>query len=150
MYDQSLQFDFGPTSSQAEGDSLRVAAKYDQDCTLLNRDPENYEGCSQYFPEKWTVDQAYIGDMIQEGVVEVPQVMGVIGYEGIFMTKFTAEQEPSFLNYFGLAGEGNRQKMAETFLTPWTGGRIVKQSRIPTVQFLTAWLNVHPTTTRTL
>jgi hypothetical protein len=51
-------------------------------------------------------------------IVEPPQGLGVLGQEGWFIPKFTAERDASLLSYIGMQGEENRRKMAERFLRP--------------------------------
>jgi hypothetical protein len=46
--------------------------------------------------------------------------LGVLGQESWFVTKFTADEEPSLVSYHGLKGESNRQKLAELFPRPAT------------------------------
>ena len=38
------------------------------------------------------------------------------------VTRFSVERDPSLANYFGLGGEANREKLAETFKRPTTWG----------------------------
>lgn len=46
--------------------------------------------------------------------------MGVIGEEHWFIPKFTAGRDNSLLSYMGLAGEQNREKLADRFHRPTT------------------------------
>ena len=54
------------------------------------------------------------------GVIEPSEPLGVIGKFSWFVPKFTAIRDPTLVSYFGLRGEENRMKLANTFLRPTT------------------------------
>lgn len=120
MYDREGRYDFGPTSDAIVASSFRNAAKYNQDCTLASRESDNYEPCAHHYPEVWNADQGWMQQGIDENALEFPYALGVVGHDGIYVTKQTVQQEPSILSYFGLQGQENRRKVAELFPRPFT------------------------------
>jgi hypothetical protein len=61
-----------------------------------------------------------VKDAIREGLLEVPQTLGMVGQENWYITKFAALQDATLDSYIGLQGEENRRKLAETFKRPTT------------------------------
>ena len=121
-------------------DALRKSAQESADCTIYrtsspssttdtvhnnNTTQQQYASCSHIVPELWTAQDAL--DLYQEGVAEAPQSLGVIGVQGWFLPKFTAQRDSSLSSYVGLQGESNRRKLAETFLRPTTWGEYCSQ-----------------------
>lgn len=54
------------------------------------------------------------------GTLEQRGTLGVLGEEAWFVTKFTAQEDPSLTSYLGLQGDHQRQKLADLFLRPTT------------------------------
>jgi hypothetical protein len=52
--------------------------------------------------------------LVEEDVIERPSHLGVLGDGAWFMPRFTAEKYPSLSSVYGVMGEGNRQKLADT------------------------------------
>jgi len=77
---------------------------------------KSYQSCSHFFPEIWSMN--FELDYVKEGVIENPSSSGLLGEDGWFIPKHTAERDPSLLSIFGLQREVNRQKLAERFLRP--------------------------------
>lgn len=48
--------------------------------------------------------------------------VGFLGRIGFYVPKYTVERDSSLISYFGLKGEANRAKLAETFKTPTSWG----------------------------
>ena len=78
FYDSDAPFDYG-TSLDLE--SLSRAAEL-VDCRLANRDPAAYDYCAHFVPETWAANEAGVVERVRNGVIEVPQAMGVVGQEG--------------------------------------------------------------------
>jgi 7 transmembrane sweet-taste receptor of 3 GCPR len=96
------------------------------DCRLANRGVDSvtgdydYQYCAHFIPELWDADSQWLTDMVLKGTAEPPQGVGILGKNTWFVTKFTAVADPTVDSYYGLAGEQNRRKLAETFLRPTT------------------------------
>ena len=120
--------DFGYGTANDWGAIKTANEAPNSDCTLLQKQnhqqlqsDEEYVSCGHVIPEFWPTNRnEVLWDNHREGVVDAPEGLGTIGQQGIFVTKFTAEAEPTLLNLLGIAGEANRRKMAETFLRPTT------------------------------
>lgn len=126
FYSPTNDFGYGISN---DFDAIRTANKAPHsDCTLLQKQnqqqlqsDEDYVACGHVIPEFWASNRVSdLWDNHREGVVDAPEGLGAIGQQGIFVTKFTAEAEPTLLNLLGIAGEANRRKLAETFLRPMT------------------------------
>lgn len=92
------------------------------DCRKLKvqKEGEDYQSCAHIMPEVWYGHEPEISALLQEGTIERPGLCGTLGYQGLFIPRFTAEKDTSLLSYLGLVGEENRQKLAGTFLRPTT------------------------------
>ena len=55
--------------------------------------------------------------MQEMGMIERPQALGAVGDEGLYVTKFTVEEDPSLMSYLGLQ---DRAKIAQLFPRPLT------------------------------
>lgn len=88
---------------------------------------EAYQGCAQVIPEVWATQSHNMARYQQEEVIEGPMGLGVIGQQAWFIPKFAVEEDPTLLTYFGLSGEQNRRKLAETFKRPTTWGDYCNQ-----------------------
>jgi hypothetical protein len=99
IYDSRDSFDYGGNN---DWDSMVKAADLG-DCRLASKDPETYESCAHVVTENWNANSAWI--LAEEEISEAPQTLGVLGQEGWFLPKFTAQQDPSLLSYLGLQGE---------------------------------------------
>ena len=82
-----------------------------------NEDNE-YQVCFHFVPEVWTADLVWIQDLLHRGLVEPPLGLGVLGQEALFIPKYTAEANPSLINYLALQGQDHRQELADMFLRP--------------------------------
>lgn len=85
-----------------------------------NRPEEDYQQCGHFSPETWSGLKADFQDLVYRGKLDPIQGLGMIGSQGWFIPKFTAQRDPTLLTYLGMQGEQNRQKLAETFLRPTT------------------------------
>jgi len=79
---------------------------------------ETYVPCAHFIPEFWGANNKAPRELVDQGKIEPPQGIGLLGHESWFVTKFTAEEDPTLDSYHGLAGEKNRQKLAATFQRP--------------------------------
>jgi hypothetical protein len=112
LYDSQRNIVYGDSGDRS---SIHFASVYG-DCRLASKKP--YESCAHVVTEVWDSKDAW--DMAKEGIAEPPQGLGILGQEGWFTPKFTGQRDPSVLNYLGLQGEENRQKLADMFLRPTT------------------------------
>jgi hypothetical protein len=115
--DNSIQYAYGVNN---EADALQKAFSLNGDCTLANRATSDYQPCAHIVPEVWEGAESTYKEIINTEVLEPSQQLGMMGQEGWFMTKFTAEQDLTLDSYLGLMGEENRRKLADTFLRPTT------------------------------
>jgi hypothetical protein len=118
FYSATNRFEFGDDIQVIP--SVQVAYDYQGDCGLRL---EN-QTCSHFVPEIWN-DLVSIPEgkaLVDNGVLEAPLANGIKGKEGWFVTKFTVEEDPSLVSYFGMQGldRNNRLRLAETFLRPTT------------------------------
>ncbi|CAB9518445.1 Gamma-aminobutyric acid (GABA) B receptor [Seminavis robusta] len=124
FYSATNDFDYGKSNLW----SAIETANANGDCTKLHNDNDNdtaddYVPCGHVIPEFWGGNNLKdLWSNHREGIVDAPEGLGAIGTQGLFVTKFTAETDPTVLNLLGIAGEENRRKLAETFLRPTTWG----------------------------
>jgi 7 transmembrane sweet-taste receptor of 3 GCPR len=100
-------------------DAIRMATQV-QDCRSIQQadNAEDYKSCAHVSLEVWNGQMENMRLLHEEHVAEKPTAMGVLGNGGWYIPKFTAEYDPTLMTHFGLAGENNRRKLAETFLRP--------------------------------
>lgn len=119
FYDRRSRFQYG--SSQNHFDGFERASNFDGDCRKANKegDDDSYESCGHAMLEVWSgFDQ--LNDLADEGLIELPSSLGVIGEDRWFVPKSTAKQDPSLMSYHGLKGLENRKKLADRFNRPTT------------------------------
>ncbi|KAL3909860.1 MAG: hypothetical protein SGILL_007919, partial [Bacillariaceae sp.] len=78
------------------------------------------EPCIQVMPEIWNGQQHEWNRAIQAGFMEPVEGNGAVGKGSIFIPKFAAQKDPTLVSVYGLQGEDNRHKLAETFRKPLT------------------------------
>jgi hypothetical protein len=117
FYDVSNRMDYGTSSDVSV---IQNAFDANGDCSVYKRGNlgDEYMPCANiamdlWYPERW--DSA-----VDSGAAEAAKITGVIGVDGWHVTKFAIEKDPSLSSYFGMKGEDNRQKLAETFKRPTT------------------------------
>ena len=116
FYHPSARYDLGVAY---DWDAFRRANRYGN-CNNVPKGPDGKrQTCAQFIPEVWGRTNQ-LRDLAEEAVIESAQAIGSIGEEYWYIPKFTAIRDPTLTSYIGLAGEKNRQKLAETFLTPTT------------------------------
>jgi len=113
-------------------DALQTAFQLG-DCRLANTNQErrnnnggeeeeedSYVKCAHFVPEAWSYNADWLKENVYNGTLENPQSIGYMGQQAWFITKFTAENDPTLVSYLGMQGEENRHKLAQTFLRPTT------------------------------
>lgn len=124
---------YSPTSAFGYGkgndfNALKTATNI-KDCRLLKRENEHdadsedyiYTSCGHVLMELWAdIHQKTIKKFVQEKTVEPPTTLGGLGVQTWFIPRFTVEKDPTLLSYFGMLGQQNRRKLAETFKRPTT------------------------------
>ena len=78
------------------------------------------EDCIDVMTEVWNGQISKWTEMLQDGIIDPADGNGQVGKLGWFVPGATAGQDPSLLSYYGLQGEENRHKLAETFKRPTT------------------------------
>ena len=78
------------------------------------------EDCVHVLPEVWNGQVTQWVSSSQEGTIEPVDGCGQVGKIGWYVPSFTAKRDVSLVHYYGLQGEENRAKMAETFKRPTT------------------------------
>lgn len=130
FYDPHAHFD---TSGKSSDYDATVKAHQVGDCRLVKYEEKQkgdndeqepvYESCAHTVTEVWDAEtKGDVLQLVEEGILEKPQILGVLGEEAFFVPKFTLERDPTLLSYIGLAGEHNRRKVAEAFLRPTSWG----------------------------
>ncbi|KAL3905883.1 MAG: hypothetical protein SGARI_004253 [Bacillariaceae sp.] len=98
--------------------------KFNGDCGALTDTKrvtaEDYVPCAHFIPEFWGGSGQAVLNSVNEGLLEPASGLGVLGQESWFVTKFTAEEDPSLVSYLGLKGDKNRNKLASLFKRPMT------------------------------
>lgn len=91
-----------------------------QDCRLVDSFDEqgNYQSCAHVLTEVWYGNGEETSQLWEDDVIDRPGLMGALGYQGLFIPRFTAEKDPNLLSHLGLKGEENRRKLADTFHRP--------------------------------
>lgn len=116
LYDPTSPFEYGVSNDWAALERADLIG----DCRLASRSPKNYETCAHMIPEIWDARHTWVRDLVSNRTLEPPQALGVLGEEHWFLPKYTGLADPTLMSYMGLAGEENRQKLAEAFLRPTT------------------------------
>eukprot|EP00934_Nitzschia_sp_Nitz4_P008874 Nitzschia sp. Nitz4//scaffold230_size58257//40074//43916//NITZ4_006487-RA/size58257-processed-gene-0.68-mRNA-1//-1//CDS//3329543268//8864//frame0 len=76
--------------------------------------------CVQSLPSVWPNKLDEYSELKESELILDPEPNGLFGYLSPYVPSFTASQYPGMTTHFGLAGEENRQLLAETFLRPTT------------------------------
>eukprot|EP00934_Nitzschia_sp_Nitz4_P001546 Nitzschia sp. Nitz4//scaffold248_size28759//20159//24979//NITZ4_008111-RA/size28759-snap-gene-0.11-mRNA-1//-1//CDS//3329543998//1546//frame0 len=118
FYDRTSRMDYGQFDPNNPAE-LQVAA-IEQDCRNIGivdgeADPNIYTSCAHIVVEGWWEDQHTTSGT---DYIEKPNDLGVLSENHWWIPRFTAERDPSLGSYLGLAGEKNRQKLADTFKWP--------------------------------
>merc|ERR1740139_654772 len=86
------------------------------DCRLVHN-TYPYQPCAHIWTEVF-YESPKLKKYVAEKKVDIPQGLGVVTQEGWYIPKFTAQRDPSLLQYTGY--QGNRTKLAKTFKRPVT------------------------------
>lgn len=127
FYNLDNSYDYGEsndwtclqTASQV-GDCRKVTLSND------NHDP-NYVSCCHFVVEVWDAHLSSIRKLAEQGVVENPMGVGILGHQSWFVPRITGIRDPTLLTYLGLMGEENRRKLAERFLRPTRWGQYCEE-----------------------
>lgn len=117
------EFSYGASVAVGSARALENAFVY-KDCRLSSKRPEKYESCAHIAPEIWWdfavfgANREHLDNLERRDIIDPPSTLGALGQSSLFIPKFTAENDPSLLNYFGYMGADNRRKLAETFKRP--------------------------------
>lgn len=80
---------------------------------------DDYIPCAHAVMEIWS-SNGELKTALKEEVAEQTEQLGVIGNQGWHVTRSSIQRDPSLAHYFGLQGDSNRQKLADTFKRPTT------------------------------
>lgn len=114
FYDDQARFEFG---SSVDEPALVKSFELG-DCTRADKSADAYEPCAHVTLENWETKLDWIYQYVVNGTLEQPSPLGVMGAEGMFVTKFTVERDSTLASVYGLKGDANRQKLADTFKRP--------------------------------
>lgn len=78
------------------------------------------ETCIDVMPEVWNGQFSKWISLMQQGLIEPVDGSGQVGKIGWFIPTATARIDDSLLSFYGLQGEENRAKLAQTFKRPTT------------------------------
>ena len=90
------------------------AMHIDVDCANTDED------CVDIMPEVWNGQVSKWELQMQEGIIEPVDGCGQVGKIGWFIPMNAARRDDSLMSYYGLQGEENRAKLAQTFKRPTT------------------------------
>jgi hypothetical protein len=76
------------------------------------------EACAHILPEVWNSQVSEWTKALQDGVIDSLDWSGQVGKLGWYVPEATARKDVSLVSYYGLQGEANRAKLAETFKRP--------------------------------
>eukprot|EP00934_Nitzschia_sp_Nitz4_P008847 Nitzschia sp. Nitz4//scaffold124_size66437//58765//65003//NITZ4_006121-RA/size66437-processed-gene-0.51-mRNA-1//-1//CDS//3329534582//8837//frame0 len=82
------------------------------DCSLTG------ENCVHLLPEVWAGQEVDFLPLVRNESIEHPVRNGLLGRSGLQIPAISAAEYPQLAIWHGLAGEENRQFLAETFLRP--------------------------------
>eukprot|EP00588_Corethron_pennatum_P015503 CAMPEP_0194266490 /NCGR_PEP_ID=MMETSP0169-20130528/1370_1 /TAXON_ID=218684 /ORGANISM="Corethron pennatum, Strain L29A3" /LENGTH=749 /DNA_ID=CAMNT_0039007183 /DNA_START=258 /DNA_END=2507 /DNA_ORIENTATION=- len=117
FYNPENTFESG-VSSEDSWKGIEMAHK-NGDCFKASRDQNNYETCYHVVTEVWYIG-SILEKMVSDDIIDPPVELGPMSQELWYIPKFTAKGDPSLTSYFGMQGEKNQRKLAETFLRPMT------------------------------
>jgi len=100
-------------------DAMQVALDVD-DCRKVVGNESNYIPCGHVMPEVWNDQFPIVSELEDKNIIEPSEGTGGIGELHWFIPKLLAEKDPTLMSYFGMQGEKNRRKLAETFKRPTT------------------------------
>lgn len=134
FHDKNWSFGYGSGNDYT---GLVNAVEFGGDCSMANQQssyakdgstlPKDYEPCFHFVPEVWTTQMNRLNELKDDGFIEQPEGLGVVGQMNWWIPKFTALRDPTLLTYFGLAGEEHRRKLADVFKRPTTWGDYCNQ-----------------------
>ena len=121
FYDETNRMEYGKAN---EYQMFTNAHDAGGDCTVYKdanegASGEDYIPCAHMVLDVWFPNDSFKSAQ-KAGHSESMQYVGMIGYQGWHITKFSLEKDPSLATHFGIAGEENRQKLADTFKRPTT------------------------------
>lgn len=119
FYHPDGRFDYGEAYYMQ---GLDRAAKVG-DCRLVQQEEgQPYKGCGHAMLEIWHGYDEEIDKLVKKGAVTPKTFIGIVGEEGWYLPKYTADKDASLIGYFGMTGQANRRKLADRFLRPTTWG----------------------------
>jgi len=113
FYDTESRFDYPDQVYPV--DQLVEADRVGGDCSLTNKP------CAHILPEVWEgATNSEITSAQEKGSVLSIESNGILGQVGYYIPSYTAERHRSFTSFYGLRGDENRVKLADTFKEPTT------------------------------
>ena len=91
------------------------------DCLLTT------DHCADLMPEVWSGQADAWTKGLKEGYLLPTEGDGQVGKVSWFIPAFTARQDPTLVSFYGLRGDENRHKLANTFLRPVTWREFCEQ-----------------------
>jgi hypothetical protein len=114
FYSLTMAMDYG-MAYPWEG--LEVAAKNGGDCTKHRQQTsqDEYTPCAHAILEIWNGFEQFTDPLTEHGMIKPRSFIGIIGEEAWWMPKYTSIDDLSLLSWSGLAGEDNRERLAQRF-----------------------------------
>lgn len=134
FHDQDFAFGYGSGNDYAV---VENAVALNGDCTLAGQKVHDnatttYQPCAHFVPEVWTTQMGRLSALKDQGIIEQPEGLGVVGQMNWWVPAYTALDDPSLLTHFGLTGQ--RQKLVDLFKRPTTWGDYCNQVSITNCQ----------------
>ncbi len=85
------------------------------------------EDCVDVLPEVWNGQFPAVTSLMQQDAIDSLDWCGQVGKLGFYIPAITASKDPTLLSHYGLKGESNRAKLAETFKRPTTWAEYCEQ-----------------------
>lgn len=130
FYSENIDWLFSPVAYPFEalqranivaGETTTVNQRKRDDCSSIAAP------CVDVLPEVWQGQATEYVPLIANNTIQPPTGNGLLGRSGLYIPSRTAREFPQFTIWFGLAGEANRQLLAETFLRPMTWAEYCEQ-----------------------
>jgi len=134
FYDPEFKFGYG-SGNDYTGLETSVNLVDNGDCTQangINVNTTTYTPCFHFAPEVWTTQMNRLQKLKNDGIIEQPEGLGVVGQMNWWIPRYTAMRDPTLLTYFGL--QHQRHKLADIFKRPTTWGDYCTQVSLTACQ----------------
>ena len=116
FYDELNRMEYGSSYDQSVIENAHAAEG--GDCTIYkDKGGDEYSPCAHLCMDIW--NNGWDG-LVESGAAETSKLVGMIGNQGWHIMDHSVRNDSSLATHYGLRGEENRRKMAETFKRPTT------------------------------